>query len=162
MRTLNVGGTIGATPALINTITCKTITVNGSKSVDIPHPTPPQKEQAYRLRNCCTEGSRPDSCYRMSVTMTHSTQTFDLPEYFDDLTSDPIALVLPYKHFGSGWAEFDGNKITVHVTTLGVWHLQIIALRADPGHEEWDGRVEYIPESDEILPPDNKPPAQSP
>ena len=124
-----------------------------AKSFDIPHPTPAKKEQGYRLRHYCTESDRPDLFYRMTVTMEHSTQTFDLPEYFDDLTSDPIALVVPHKHFGSGWAEFDHNRIKVHVSTLGAWHLQIIALRADPGHEEWDSRVEYIPESDEILPP---------
>ena len=145
-RELDVGGQVGALSAVINTITCNSLTVNGNKQFDIMHPTPEKREQGYRLRHFCTESDRPDLFYRMTVTMEHSTQTFELPDYFDDLTSDPIALVVPYRHFGSGWAEFDRNRITVHVTTLGVWHLQVIALRTDPGYEERDNRVEYIPD----------------
>ena len=44
----------------------------------------------------------------------------------------------PYKHFGSGWGEVeaDGYTVTLHVSTLGQWHILLTAVRNDESGRE--------------------------
>jgi hypothetical protein len=135
-RHFDVAGDIG----------CNALYINGTKSFLIDHPTPSKKQEGFKLKHFCIESDRVDLQYRRTVTLEHTTQTFPLPAYFSDLTTDAICMCTPYKHFGSAWGEVQGNELTVHATTLGQWHLLVIAERNDPDVLKQDRRVEYIPE----------------
>ncbi len=77
--------------------------------------------------------------------MTATTGTVELPSYFEHLAKDPICMCTPFQHFGSGWAEVDGNTVTVHVTTLGLWHILVTASRKDAAAEGCERAVEFTP-----------------
>ena len=119
----------------------------------IPHPESEKRAQGYKLKHWCIESDRADVQYRHLVTMESSTQTFELPSWFSALAENAVCMVTPYRHFGSGWAEIVGNQVEVHVTTLGQWHVLILAeaKRVEGGNRE----VEFIP-------PNEPAPAPSP
>ena len=115
------------------------LTVGGAfsaatKSFDIQHPDP-AKSTDWRLKHWCIEGDTPGGglMYRKTIEMEASTQTFQMPDWFTHLAKDVVCMVTPFKHFGSGWGEVleDKKTIEVHVTTLGSWHVLILASRSD-------------------------------
>ena len=49
--------------------------------------------------------------------------------------------------FGSGWGECVGNTVDLHVTTLGQWHVLVMADRKDECAMTCPQEVEYIPQA---------------
>ena len=84
--------------------------------------------------------------YRRTVDMTSTTQSYEMPDWFQHLVKDPIVMVTPFKHFGSGWGEVEGNTVTIHVTTLGQWHVLLTGGRKDHcATMVCPQEVEYVP-----------------
>ena len=77
--------------------------------------------------------------------MTSTTGTLEMPEWFQHLAKNITIHLNPYQHFGSGWGECDGNTVTCHVTTLGQWHVLIMADRKDECAMMCPQECEYIP-----------------
>ena len=126
-----------------------------SKSFLIDHPDPEKAAVGYKLRHWSVETA---DCpgglvqYRRTVDMTSTTQSFQMQDWFSHLVKEVTVHVCPYQHFGSGWGECQGNTVTLHATTLGKWHVLVVAARADDCAENHcEQEVEYLP-----------PPAQTP
>ena len=82
--------------------------------------------------------------------MTSSSGTLQLQDWFQSLAKNTTVHLNPYQHFGSGWGECAGNIVDLHVTTLGQWHVLIVADRKDECATTCPQEVEYIP-----APPDD-------
>ena len=81
--------------------------------------------------------------YRKTLDMQSSVETYELPSYFDALARDATAVVTPSEHFGSGWARITGCRVEVHVTTLGIWNMVVLAARKDPAAVTRPQEVEF-------------------
>ena len=125
-----------------------------SKSFRIPHPETSKRDAGYQLRHWCVETDTPAGLvmYRRTIEMTSSRTTIEMPSWFSSLVKDVTVHVTPYRHFGSGWGDCIGNTIEVYTTTLGQWHIQILACRADEHAMCCDQLVEFIP----VQPPQNE------
>ena len=77
--------------------------------------------------------------------MTSTNETLQMPDWFSHLAKDVTVYMNPFQHFGSGWGECVGNAIELHATTLGKWHVLIIANRNDQAANACDPAVEYVP-----------------
>ena len=119
----------------------------GTKCFDIVHPDPAKTNM--RLRHWCVEtADYPGGSvmYRRTVDMTSTTQSYDMPDWFQHLVKEPIVMVTPFKHFGSAWGEVEGNTVTIHVTTLGQWHVLLTGGRKDHcATMVCPQEVEYVP-----------------
>ena len=118
-----------------------------SKSFDIEHPDPALASDQWRLRHWCVEsGDSPGGMlmYRRTVETTSTSASIEMPNWFQHLCKDVIIFVTPKGHFGSGWAEYNNNRIDLKVSTTGSWHLLITAARKDHcATHECPQEVEY-------------------
>ena len=120
-----------------------------SKSFSVVHPDPTKAAEGYHLRHFSTESDDIGGSvqYRRTIDMNITTQTLEMPSWFSHLTKDVVVMVTPYRHFGSAWGECDGNTITIHATTLGLWHVLITASRKDHcALHQCPKDIEFIPE----------------
>ena len=112
----------------------------------INHPSPGKSGQ--KLRHWAVESSDSPGgmvLYRRTLDMTASTATLELPSYFQHLAKDAMVMCTPYQHFGSAWGEVDGNTVTIHATTLGMWHILVTASRQDAAAEQCEREIEFTP-----------------
>jgi len=131
-----------------NILATGTIT-GSSKSFSIVHPDPVKAQDGYHLRHWSVETA---DCpgglvmYRRTVEMTSTTATLQMPDWFSHLVKDVTVHVTPFQHFGSAWGECSGTTIQLHATTLGKWHVLIMAARKD------DCAVNHCPQQVEFIP----------
>lgn len=153
----NVGiGEINPTSTLhVNgDITCSGTITGTTKSFDIKHPDPTKAAQGFHMRHWCLETADSPGgslIYRRTIDMTSTNETLQLPDWFSHLAKDVTIHMTPFEHFGSAWGRCVGKAIEVHSTTLGKWHVLILANRNDDCTNMCPQEVEYIPDA----PPDN-------
>ena len=88
--------------------------------------------------------------YRRTVDMQSTTETLEMPDWFQHLAKNVTVSLNPHKHFGSGWGECQGNTVELHTTTLGQWHVLIMADRNDAAATSCPQEVEYIEQPPDI------------
>jgi len=120
-----------------------------SKSFLIDHPDPVKEALGYKLRHWTVETA---DCpgglvqYRRTIDMISTTQSFQMQDWFSHLVKEVTVHVNPFEHFGSAWGRCEGDTITLHATTLGKWHVLVVASRADDCAENHcEQEVEFIP-----------------
>ena len=129
---MTVGGTLSATV----------------KNFLIPHPDKSllaDVGKEWKLRHWDTESSEPGGqvLERRKIDMTSTTDSFQMPSYFQHLVKNVTVHCTPYRHFGSAWGEYEDGVVTVHATTLGEWHVLIMATRDDESARSGDSTVEF-------------------
>ncbi|MCP4481202.1 MAG: hypothetical protein GY817_00015 [bacterium] len=69
-----------------------------------------------------------------------------LPDYYEDLNKNSIVYVVPFKHFGTGWGEVNGNELSIHVSEEGTYNILVFGDRKDKIAIEGFNKygVEYI------------------
>ena len=63
--------------------------------------------------------------------MNTTSETFNMPDWFQHPTQNVIVFVTPFNHFGSAWGECASSILHIHTTTKGQWNVLITASRAD-------------------------------
>ena len=119
-----------------------------SKSFDILHPNPVKAQQGYHMRHWVIETADSPAgslLYRRTIDMTSTNETLQMPDWFSYIAKDVSVMMTPFEHFGSAWGRCEGNTIELHSTTLGKWHVLIMANRNDAAANACDPAVEYIP-----------------
>jgi len=129
------------------------VTVGGTLSATvknflIPHPDKSlvaDEGKEWKLRHWDTESSEPGGqvLERRKIDMTSTTATFEMPSYFRHLVKDVTVHCTPYGHFGSAWGEYEDGVVTVRATTLGEWHVIIMATRDDENARAGGSAVEF-------------------
>ena len=134
---------------------CSGSITGSSKSWDIKNPDP--AKPGMRLRHYCTESDDIGGSvqYRRTIDMAATTQTLEMPSWFEHLVKDPIVMVTPFQHFGSAWGECDGNTVTIRARTLGKWHVLTTASRNDDASRSCAQEIEYTPKEAPL--PENSP-----
>ena len=135
---LEVTGNIKATGSI----------TGASKAFDILHPNPVKAQQGYHMRHWVIETADSPAgslLYRRTIDMTSTNETLQMPDWFSYIAKDVTIHMTPFEHFGSAWGRCEGNTIELHSTTLGKWHVLIMANRNDAAANECDPAVEYIP-----------------
>ena len=129
------------------------VTVGGTLSATvknflIPHPDRSlvaDEHKEWKLRHWDTESSEPGGqvLERRTIQMASTTDSFEMPSYFRHLVKNVTVHCTPSQHFGSAWGEYEDGVVTVHATTLGEWHVLIIATRDDESARNGDSAVEF-------------------
>ena len=117
-------------------------------SFDIQHPDPQKPD--YRLRHSFIESpTRGDTLYSwtFSTLNNNNTFTYNLPDYFNHLNTNPQCWVTPIEHFGNGRANvnLETNTLLLETTEDGLYTVLCVATRKDKDAHFFDdlGGVEY-------------------
>ncbi|MFC1616787.1 hypothetical protein ACFL2K_01045 [Candidatus Margulisiibacteriota bacterium] len=105
----------------------------GSGAFDIKHPDPDKATQDIHLRHAFVETpSAGGSIYKFQIDCVEGENELILPDYFKFLNSDVIVYVVPFKHFGAGYGEYnEADKCLITVTQAGKYNILIFGDRKD-------------------------------
>ena len=99
----------------------------------------------WMLKHFDTESSEPGGqiLERRTIQMSSTTMSFEMPSYYRYLVKDVTVFCSPSMHFGSAWGSYADGTVTVHSSTLGAWHILLMATRNDECALQCDRRIEY-------------------
>lgn len=121
------------------------LTVTGSKTFQIPHPT----KENFHLRHGAYEGPvSGGNIYRYQIETTDNVTTIDLPDYFSAINKDIQVFVTPEKHFGAAYGEIVGNTCTITSNQDGKYNVLIMGTRNDPAVKDWNIFGAEVPMTD--------------
>lgn len=104
-----------------------TVVAGGTKPFDIPH----QSRPGWRLRYRAIESPQASICIPFTLECQPGDNSVTLPDYFGWLGTSPMIFVTPYKCFGVGWGDVQGQTLTVCVSLAGTYNVLLWATRAD-------------------------------
>ena len=107
------------------------------------HPT----KDGYRLRHRSVEGPLAYLFYPFQYECKAGLNVFQMPDYFDAINSNVLVYVSPFKLFGSGWGETEGNTLNITCSEDGMYNIQVVGTRDDQVMQDDYAQfpVEYIP-----------------
>ena len=112
-----------------STLTCPNLSVSGTKSWSIPHPTRPGK----RLQHGCVEGAEQGvNLYRLTCEPTEAgSSDWALPEWYEHVNQDNAQCWCQAdEHFGRAYAKLVEGSLQLTCETPGRYHVLVLATRA--------------------------------
>ena len=91
-------------------VTAANLSISGTKSFQIPGESVGLPVGSF-LKHACIESPYPENHYRLTVEEPEGESTWELPEYFDELNSQPQVWAAGAEHWAQAWGKVEGTTL---------------------------------------------------